>query len=99
MAKVFLHTTDSLDAEYPDWLNQEIEFSRIPVVGEYVCLSTDGSYYKVQAVIHTVSRDPSEFDGLDAEVYATLDELSEQGALVSHVYSLARKPIQPYGPD
>lgn len=96
MAKVFLHTTDSLDAEFADWLNQEIEFSRVPVVGEYVCLSTDGIYYKVQTVVHTVSSDPSEFGDLDAEVYATLDEYSEQGALISHVYSLARKPIRPY---
>lgn len=96
MAKVFLHTTDSIDADYADWKNEEIEFSRVPFVGEYVCLSTTGTYYKVQSVIHCVSNDPHEFSGLDAEVYATLDERSEQGELIRHSYSLAQKPIQPY---
>ena len=96
MAKVFLHTTDSIDAEYADWKNYEIEFSRIPIRGEYVCLSTTGIYYKVQAVVHCVSNDPNEFDGLDAEVFATLDEHSEQAEFIGHAYSLRSTPIKPY---
>ncbi len=47
-----------------DWLNEEREFGRIPMIGEYVAMSED-AWFKVELVVHTPFA--CEFD---AEVYA-----------------------------
>jgi hypothetical protein len=60
--KVFLHTRSP---QQRDWLNEPREFARIPVLGEYVAISGDSPWFKVELVVHTPF--PCEFD---AEVYA-----------------------------
>ncbi|EST12191.1 hypothetical protein [Sporolactobacillus laevolacticus] len=39
--------------EKHDWANQYYQFERIPVEGEYVCLSSEGDWYRVELVVHT----------------------------------------------
>ena len=60
--KVFLHTRSP---KQRNWLNEERDFSHIPVVGEYVATSCDDPWFKVELVAHTPF--PCDFD---AEVYA-----------------------------
>lgn len=60
--KVFLHTRS---AGKHDWTNNNHEFARIPVIGEFVTLSTTGSWFQIELVVHT----PFPCD-CDAEVYA-----------------------------
>lgn len=71
--KVFLHTRSP---KQRDWLNEKGEFARIPAVGEYVAISSDSPWFKVELVVHTPF--PCEFD---AEVQAVaadhLDVLKE----------------------
>ncbi|MBV6690339.1 hypothetical protein KV692_21430 [Xanthomonas euvesicatoria pv. physalidis] len=59
--KVFMHTRSP---QRRDWLNEEREFGRIPMIGEYVAMSED-AWFKVELVVHTPFA--CEFD---AEVYA-----------------------------
>ncbi|MEG4442115.1 hypothetical protein QUB47_07760 [Microcoleus sp. AT9_B5] len=79
--KVFLHTRRPENAEGD---NQDAEFARIPVVGEYISLpSSDEYWYKVVLVVHIPLTDkgkefPSKYD---AEVYAVgADHLKAQKA-------------------
>jgi hypothetical protein len=60
--KVFLHTRSQ---QQRDWLNEPREFARIPDVGEYIAVSSDSPWFKVELVLHT----PFECE-FDAEVYA-----------------------------
>lgn len=62
MAKVFLHTKNS---EEIDGVNEDREFARIPVEGEYLALSSLSDWYKVRLVVHTPFKCP-----YNAEVYA-----------------------------
>ena len=63
MAKVFLHTKDSKD---DDWNNNEFrEFSRIPLLNEYIALDSNSEWYQIQLVVHC----PFECS-CDAEIYA-----------------------------
>jgi len=64
--KVLLHTRSQ---QQRDWLNENREFARIPVVGEYVAISSDSPWFKVELVVHTPF--PCEFD---AEVYAVAED-------------------------
>lgn len=62
MRTVFLHLHDEGHA---NWNNIYFDFERIPVVGEYVTIKSDGDWYKVEMVVHTpFSKD------MCAEVYA-----------------------------
>ncbi|QTD40620.1 hypothetical protein [Sporosarcina sp. Te-1] len=62
MRTVFLHLHDSGQA---NWNNVYFDFERIPVVGEYVGIKSDGDWYKVEMVVHTPFS-----KGMCAEVYA-----------------------------
>jgi len=62
MCKVFLHLHDPRQA---NWTNQIYDFARIPNEGEYLTVSSDSTWYKVELIVHTpFSKD------MDAEVYA-----------------------------
>jgi hypothetical protein len=60
--KVFLQTRSEGSFE---WNKEVREFVQIPFVGEYLALSTDSAWYKVELVVHTPF--PCDYD---AEVYA-----------------------------
>jgi hypothetical protein len=60
--KIFLHTRSP---HQRDWLNEKHEFACIPAVGEYVAISSDSPWFKIEVVIYTLF--PCEFDD---EVYA-----------------------------
>jgi len=66
MVKVFFHTRTSGKR---DWINEKREFSRVPSVGEYVCLeSKDENWHRIEIVVHTPFHCP-----FDAEVYAVAE--------------------------
>jgi hypothetical protein len=70
MVKIFFHTRTS---GKKDWDNRELEFSRVPSVGEYVCLeTTDENYHQVELVVHTPFHCP-----YDAEVFAVAENHME----------------------
>lgn len=61
---IFLHTKKPGERE--EWNNEfNSSFSRVPMVGEYLALSTDSPWYQVRLVVHT----PFHCD-CEAEVYA-----------------------------
>jgi len=75
MANVFLHVTAT--PECPRWKNSPQEFLRLPVVGEYIALSsTDNKLYKVVFVVHNAFE--CEYV---AEVYAVRVDQQEEEKL------------------
>ena len=74
--KVFLHTRSQGTS---DWENEIRTFERIPITGEYLSLSTDSPWYRVQLVLHT----PFPCD-CEAEVYAVeVDHMEVKGQAFS----------------
>jgi hypothetical protein len=67
--KVFLQTRSEGSFE---WNKEFREFVQIPFVGEYLALSTESAWYKVELVVHTPF--PCDYD---AEVYAVEVDYSE----------------------
>jgi len=66
MVKIFFHTRTSGQR---DWKNEEREFSRVPSIGEYVCLeSPHEDLHRIELVVHTPFHCP-----YDAEVYAVAE--------------------------
>ena len=61
---VFVHTQTAPGKS--DWINQDRHFLRLPAVGEYIALSAESPWYRVDLVVHC----PFEAD-YAAEVYAT----------------------------
>ena len=82
MANVFVHVKDSVDDL---WTNQQMEFDRIPGVGEYVVLKFDSPWYEVHLVVHC----PYEGAEYDAEIYAVrvnhLEEISDVTAFARYI--------------
>ena len=64
MPKVFVHTQSARGK--CDWDNEGRDFLRLPVVGEYIALSSTGEWHRVDLVLHC----PFEA-GYAAEIFAT----------------------------
>lgn len=61
---VFVHT--QTESGKGNWVNQSLEFLRLPIVGEYIALSMESQWYRVDLVVHC----PFDCEYV-AELYAT----------------------------
>jgi hypothetical protein len=79
MAKVYLHTKKQREI---NWESEFQQFPRVPIVGEYLEMRTESSWYRIQLVVHT----PFHHD-YEAEVYAvrTINSTAEIADLLRKI--------------
>ena len=74
MAKVLVHYKRSPDDEFNNLFN---EFAQVPAVGEYIALTLNSEWLRVDTVVHRTLG-----SGYDAEVYSTPIQASDRHKLI-----------------
>ena len=78
MNKVFLHVCNPGPGTRMDWSNSSREFSRLPIIGEYIATDPSSPWYKVVLVVHCPF-DADYAGEYAAEVYALeVDHMDEK---------------------